>query len=244
LTGKALFDTNPENAKSFWQEAIHFLERAITLSPQFAEAYAFIGLLYLYPYVDRAQGFSKARQHFERALQLDPNQSIAKEGMRLIALRSSPVSEKERYFKEVLNNLARVTRSGIKFSVLSVEIKDSPLNCDLFAELAVKNVSRRIFTDTVKVMKYLGGIGSLQRSDIEPSDTIGAIIRLVGEVSGMTVSAIYALQIDIDRVGIVFRLTEEGPTCTIFTPTAILLQYKNKRISQKQLFSSMTYIEQ
>ena len=112
LSGRALFGRDKDDLMSSWREAIQYLEKAINLSPRLATAHAVLGHLYLCPYLEDDQAFSKSKQHFETALDLDPNESVAKEGMRRVALRSSPIVEKERFFEENLNNLARVTRSG------------------------------------------------------------------------------------------------------------------------------------
>lgn len=241
LTGKAIFGKDLEDAKSSWREAIHYLEKAITLSPQLAEAHAVLGHLYLCPYVEDEQGFSKAKRHFGKALQLDPNQSVAKEGMRRIALRSSPVSEKERYFKENLDSLSRVTQSGRRFSILSVKIKDSPQGCDLIAALEVADVSRSNIVDSVEAMKYMGGVPGAKKPPSKPSKTISSIIRMVGEVTGMTYTGIQTLKLDLDRIAIVLHVPDEGPTHTIFIPVATFNQYAKKQISARQFSGTMTY---
>jgi len=244
LTGKALYGKDLEEAKSLWLDAIHYLEKSLTLSPKLAEPHAVIGHLYLCPYIEDKHALSKSKRHFQRALSLDQNQSIAKEGMRRIALRSSQISEKETYIKHNLNKLSRVTRSGRKFSVLSVEIKDSLQACDLITKLELADVSRSVIIDSVQEMKYMGGVRSPKKQSSKPDKTIGSIIRLIGEVSGLVYANIATHNLELDRIGIVLHSAKEGPVLTIFTPVAKFRRYTNKQISLRQLFGSMSFIDE
>lgn len=52
LSGKALFGGDKDDLMSSWQEAIQYLKKAIKLSPRLATAHAFLGHLYLCPYLN------------------------------------------------------------------------------------------------------------------------------------------------------------------------------------------------
>jgi len=244
LSGRAIFGRDRDDVMSCWQEAIHYLEKAITLSPGLPTAHAVLGHLYLCPYLDDEQAFSKAKQHFETALDLDPNESVAKEGMRRVALRSSPMVEKERFFEENLDNLARVTQSGRTFSILNVKIRDSPQHCDLMVEVEVSDVSRGAVIDSVEAMKYMGRVAGAKKPASKPSKTISSIIRMVGEVSGVSYSSTGILNLELDRIGIVLHVPDAGPTRTILIPVATFEKFTKKQISTRQLFGTMTYLNE
>jgi len=244
LSGRALFGRDKDDLMSSWREAIQYLEKAINLSPRLATAHAVLGHLYLCPYLEDEQAFSKSKQHFETALDLDPNESVAKEGMRRVALRSSPIVEKERFFEENLNNLARVTRSGKTFSILKVKIRDSLLHCDLMVQVEVSDVSKGAVIDSVEAMKYMGGVAGAKKPASKPSKTISSVIRIVGEVSGVTYSSTGVLNLELDRIGIVLHVPETGPTRTIIVPVTTFEKFTKKQISTRQLFGSMTYLNE
>jgi hypothetical protein len=244
LSGRALFGRDQEDVMSSWQEAIHYLEKAVTLSPGLATAHAVLGHLYLCPYLEDEQAFGKAKHHFEAALALDPNESVAKEGMRRVTLRSSPMVEKERFFQENLDNLARVTRSGRAFSILNVKIRDSLQHCDLMVEVEMSDVSRAVVIDSVEAMKYMGGVAGAKKPASKRSKTISSIIQVVGEVSGVSYSSTGLMNLELDRIGIVLHVPETGPTRTIFIPVATFEKFTKKQMSTRQLFGTMTFLNE
>lgn len=244
LSGKALFGGDKDDLMSSWQEAIQYLEKAIELSPRLATAHAVLGHLYLCPYLKDAHAFSKARQHFETALDLDPNESVAKEGMRRVALRSSPVVEKERFLEENLNHLARVTQSGRRFSILNVKIKDSLEHCDLMVEVEMSDVCTGDVIDSVEAMKYMGGAADAKKPGSKNSKTVSSVIRAVGEVSGVTYSSTAMLKWDLDRIRIVLHVPDAGPTRTILVPVSAFEKFTKKQISTRQFFGTMTYVNE
>ena len=237
---KMLFDT--AKGESLWMQAIHQVEKAISLSPEMAEAHAILGHLYMCPFIEDREIIKKSKACFEQALRLDPNQIVAKDGMRRIALRSAPVSEKEMNFKKLLGNLSRVTRSGRKFSVLTVKITDSLHGCDLIADLRIEDVSRNDIIDTIKIFKLMGGRSGIKPPPKSQKMVVSSIIRMVGEVQGATYSNYKTIDLDLDRIGINMNIIGEDSIGLIFTPVDMMKKYNTKKISQKEFFGSMEYM--
>lgn len=241
IYGKILFGNGQKDPMADWKEAIQYLEKAITLSHEFALAHAILGHFYLFPFLKDEQALNKAKNRFQAALDLDPGLNVAKEGMRRIALRSSPLAEKERFFKENLDNLARVTRSGIVFKIQAVKIEDSIQHSEVVVYVAVSNVSRSDIIKSVEAMRYMGRIAGAKKPE-RGSKTIGGIIRLVGEVSGLTYSCVSGLDLSLDRMGVVLQLPQKGTVCRLLTPISSFEKRMKKQMTTSQLFGSMTYV--
>lgn len=244
LAAKALFETNLKAGKSSWSKAIHELEKAVNLTPKLAEAHSVLGHLYLCPFVEDTDALRKSKMHFQKALQLDTNQTVAKEGLRRIALRSSKLPEKEQEINKRLDELARATRSGRKFSILSVKAKDSLQANDLIVELKVADVTKSAIIDSVEAMKLMGGVPGAGVSSSTSHRIISSIIQMIAEVSGMTYSSISALALQLDRVGIILHVQNEGPIRRMLFPVSKLKKMAQGQISDKEFFSSVTYINE
>ena len=57
--------------KGLWQEALYRWERAVDIDPTYAAAWNNLGIAY-----EHAGAFDKAREAYEKALNLEPNNSI------------------------------------------------------------------------------------------------------------------------------------------------------------------------
>lgn len=243
LAGKALFGTEHESGKSCWLKAIKYLEKALNSSPKLAEAHAILGHLYLCPYVEDKEPLRKSKMHFQKALELNPKQTVAKDGMQRIALRSARTHDKLTYIKKNLDDLSRVTRSGRKFSTLSVKIQDSLETCDLSVEIKVADVPGSAIADMFKIMKHMGGVLHIKKLPPTPPRTIHSLIRMTGEISGVIYTNINNLNLELDRVEIVLHGQEKAPTYMVFIPFETLKKHFKREATSKAFFGSMTFKE-
>lgn len=245
LAVRALFGTDFQKAAQSWNRAIEELEKALEMSPGFAEAHSVLGHLYMCPYVKDKDALSKAKEHFQKALDIKPDESVAREGMKRLSLRSSSTEERRGHIVTQLRQLARVTQSGRSFSVLSVKIEDSPLASDILAEISVQDVPDVAIVDSVQEMRRAGGLSGAKGSQATSYQMVSSIIRMMSEASGVIYSAVSALGLQADRVGVIlYGRAAKRPLRRVLVPCALLQKLiQGQQVSNRELFGSMIYFD-
>ena len=241
LVGKALFSQSLQNSRIHWRSAMRCFEKALSLSPRFAEAHALLGHLHMSTMAGERYALDKARSHFQEALKLKPGLAAAREGIRYLALSTADIGEKLKVIQKNLTALTRVTRSGRQFSVLAVRLQDSLKGNDLLTEIKVSDLPGSAIADTLKVMQHLGGVTALQGHPATPKPTISSLIRMIGEINGLIYANITNLQLEFDRMATVLQGREMGTTFTVCIPLEVQIEYTGKQIDTRTFFGKLIY---
>ena len=241
LAAKALFADGTDEAKASWLRAIKQLEKATEDTPTLAEAHSLLGHLYMCPFVEDKTALNKARRHFKKALDIDPAEAAAKEGMRRLALRSTSLGAKEQQIKRTLGDLSRATQSGRKFSIMAVKIADSLESCDLNVTLDVEDLGKTAVTDAMGQMRRIGGDATARVSGRTPNQTVHSLIRMIGEVSGVAYSAIGSLDLELDRIRVTTRTDGGKPAGTMLIPLPTFMKMAQGKVSEREFFGSIVY---
>ena len=241
LAAKALFANGMDEAKASWLRAIEQLEKAVTDSPALAEGHSLLGHLYMCPFVEDRNALSKARRHFNKALEIDPSEAAAKEGMHRLALRSASLGAKEQQIKRTLGDLSRATQSGRQFSITAVKIVDSLESCDLNVTIDVTDVGKTAVSDAMGQMRRIGGDTTAGISGRTPNQTVHSLIRMIGEVSGVAYSAIGALDLELDRIRIMIRTDGNTSAGTMLIPLRTFMKMAQGKASEREFFGSIVY---
>jgi len=241
LAAKALFAGGMDEAKASWLRAIEQLEKAVKDSPTLAGGHSLLGHLYMCPFVEDKNALSKARRHFKKALDIDPNEAAAKEGIQRLALRSASLGAKEQQIKRTLGDLSRATQSGRKFSIAAVKIVDSLESCDLNVTLDLEDIGKTAVADAMGQMRRIGGDATAEISGRTPNQTVHSLIRMIGEVSGVAYSAIGTLDLELDRIRIAIRTDGSTPAGTMLIPLPTFMKMAQGKVSEREFFGSIVY---
>jgi len=246
LAGRALFGEDIQQGKSYWNRAIRQLEKALEKSPKLAEAHSVLGHLYMCPFVEDKNALSKSREHFQRALEIKPGESVAQEGMRRLSLRSGSTEERRGYIETQLRHLTRATQSGRNFSVLSVKMEDSPLASEVLAEIRVQDVPDTAIIDSVQEMRRVGGLSGARGSQATSHQMVSSIIRMTSEASGVIYSAVRTLGLQAGRVGVIlYGRASKRPLRRVLVPCSLLQKLmEGRHVSEREMFGGMIYVDE
>jgi tetratricopeptide (TPR) repeat protein len=241
LSFKSYFSSDKADRNTYLRKGHQYIHRALELSPNLATAHSIMGFHYLYAYLKDGKALSKAKAHFQKALELDPNEPIALDGMHRLALRASPVSQKEQYIKEKLVLLSKATRSGRKYSILSAKFNDSIQSLDFAMDIQVEDVSKDTLVEFIRVMKLMRKENNVTLAPSVSAETLSSVIKMIGEVTGLTYGDMMVYNIELNRIVVVLHVPDEGPICRICTPFEMFKKYYQKQITSRQFFNSLTY---